>query len=186
MKQKFAPHQMTMSQFLLFLVIGGIAAIWLLVFVIGPRLRYGDPLYPVDNYVHLKSELISNKEILIPEEFVLPSGDHVSFSAYESSRKKLDPKRDGYSIGVLGDNYAFSVECSPANDPIHLDGVPGNIHAEYTINSTPVMRSNTDYPQLEFLVGDYYYNLSAWGSTVPDNALDVLLAITDNIIQQAG
>ena len=86
MNKKFDPHQMTLSQFLLFLAIGGFAVIWLF-FTIAPRLRYGDPLYPVDNYVHLRSELISNKEILLPEESVLPSGDHVSFYSYESTRK---------------------------------------------------------------------------------------------------
>ena len=185
MKQKSDPHQMTLSQFLLFLVIGGFAVIWLF-FTIAPRLRYGDPLYPVDNYVHLRSELISNKEILLPEESVLPSGDHVNFYAYESTRKKLDPVRDGYSIGVLGENYAFSIECSPKNNPIHLDGVPGDICAYYTYNGIPVMRSNTDYPQLEFIVGDYYYNVNAWGSDIPENALDILLNITDNILAQAG
>ena len=185
MKQKFDPHQMTLSQFLLFLVIGGFAVIWLF-FTIAPRLRYGDPLYPVDSYAQLKSELASNSEVLIPEESVIPSGDHISFSAYESTRKKLDPVRDGYSIGVLGENYAFSVECSPKNNPIHLDGVPGDIFAHYTYNGIPVMRSNTDYPQLEFIVGDYYYNVNAWGRALPDNAMDTLYKITDNILEQAG
>ena len=185
MKQKFDPHQMTLSQFLLFLVIGGFAVIWLF-FTIAPRLRYGDPLYPVDNYVHLRSELISNKEILLPEESVLPSGDHVSFYAYESTRKKLDPMRDGYSIGVLGENYAFSIECSPKNNPIHLDGVPNDIRADYICHGTPVMHSDTEYPQLEFLVGEYYYNISAWGSTIPGDALETSLKIADNILLQAG
>lgn len=185
MKQKSDSPRMTLSQFLLFLVIGGVAVIWLY-FTIAPRLRYGDPLYPVDSYVHLKSELTSNSEVFIPEESVIPSGDHISFSVYESTRKKLDPMRDGYSIGVLGNSRAFCVECSPKNDPMHLDGVPGDIRADYTYYGIPVMRSDTDYPQLEFIVGDYYYNINAWGSDIPENALDILLNITDNILQQAG
>ena len=185
MKQKFDPHQMTLSQFLLFLVIGGVAVIWLY-FTIAPRLRYGDPLYPVDSYKAMQTALASNSQILLPSEDILPSGDHISFSVYEQSRRKLDPTRDGYSISVLSDSYAFSVECSPKNNPIHLDGVPGDIFAYCTYNSIPVMRSNTDYPQLEFIVGDYYYNVNARGSDIPENALDILLNITDNILQQAG
>ena len=185
MKQKFDPHQMTLSQFLLFLVIGGFAVICLF-FTIAPRLRYGDPLYPVDNYVHLRSELISNKEILLPEESVLPSGDHVSFYSYESTRKKLDPVRDGYQIGVLSESLAFSVECSPADAPIHLDGVPDDIRPDYICHGIPVMVSDAGYPQLEFIVEGYYYNVSAWGRALPDNAMDTLYKITDNILEQAG
>ena len=185
MKQKISPSQLTLSQFLLFLVLGGIAAVWLCLEIM-PRLRYGDPLYPVDSYKAMQTALASNSQVLLPSEDILPSGDHISFSVYEQSRRKLDPTRDGYSIGVLGDSYAFSVECSPKNNPIHLDGVPGNIFADYTFNGIPVMRSNTDYPQLEFIVGDYYYNLNALGSALPDNAPEILREITNNILLQAG
>lgn len=186
MKKNTAPHHMTLSQFLLFLVVGGIAVVWLLFFEISPRLRYGDPLYPVNDYDQLKSDLMSNTEILLPEESSLPSGDRVSFSAYESTRKKLDPLRDGYQIGVLGENYAYSIECSPADDPMHRETTPIDIRADYMYHGISVMRSDTDYPQLEFIVGDYYYNVNAWGADIPENALDILLNITDNMLQQAG
>lgn len=185
MRQKFDPHQMTLSQLLLFLVIGGIAVIWLCLEIM-PRLHYGDPLYPVDNYKAMQTALASNSQVLLPTEDILPTGDHTSFSVYEQSRRKLDLTRDGYSIGVLGDKYAFHVECSPTETPIHLDVVPDAIRADYTYYGVPVMCSDTDYPQLEFLAGAYYYNISAWGSALPDDALETLLKITDNILQQAG
>ena len=178
-------NNMTLRQFLLFLVIGGIAVIWLCLEIM-PRLYYGDPLYRVDSYKAAQTALTSNSQILLPAEDILPAGDHTNFSVYEQSRRKLDLTRDGYHIGVLGEDCAFQVECSPASNPIHLDGVPEEIRADYIYHGIPVMRSNTDYPQLEFIVGDYYYNVNAWGSDIPENALDILLNITDNILAQAG
>ena len=185
MKKNTDSRQMTLSQFLLFLVLGGMAVIWLCLELM-PRLRYGDPLYPVDRYEAVQTALVSNSHILLPSEDTLPVGDHTSFSVYEQSRRKFDPTRDGYSISVLGENYAFCVECSPASDPIHLDGVPNDIRTDYIYHDIPVMRSDTGYPQLEFTVQGYYYQLSAWGSALPENALDTLLNITENILRQAG
>ena len=178
-------NDMTLGQFLLFLVIGGIAVIWLCLEIM-PHLYYGDPLYPVDNYEAMQTALASNSHILLPSEDILPARNHMAFSVYEQTRKKLDPVRDGYSISILGDNYAFCVECSPASSPIHLDGVPNDIRADYICHGTPVMHSDTEYPQLEFLVGEYYYNISAWGSTIPGDALETSLKIADNILLQAG
>ena len=185
MNKNTNPGQMTLRQFLLFLIVGGIALIWLCLEIM-PRFYYGDPLYPVENYIHLKSELISNSEIFIPDESVLPSGDHTTFCAYESTRKKLNPMRDGYSIGVLGKNYAFQVECSPASSPLHLDGVPDEIHPDYLFYGIPVMCADGDFPQMEFVVQGYYYQLTAWGTALPKDASDTLLRITENILEQAG
>ena len=178
-------NDMNLSQFLLFLVLGGIAVIWLCLEIM-PRLRYGDPLYPVDSYNTMQTALASNSQVLLPSEDILPTGDHTNFSVYEQSRRKLDPTRDGYSIGVLSENYAFQVECSPASAPIHLDGVPGEIRPDYLFYGIPVMRADVDFPQLEFVREDYYYQLTAWGTDIPDNALAILLDIADNILQQAG
>ena len=183
MKKHNNPYQMTLSQFLLFLVIGGVAMIWL-GFEIGAHLRYGEPLYPVDNYIHLKSELISNTEILIPEEVALPSGDYINFYACESTRRKLDPRRDGYVIGIIEQNLGYSIACSPVSNPIHVDSVPEEIRPDYLFNGIPVMCSDVDFPQLEFVRSGYYYYLTAWGTEIPDDALEILLAVTDNILQQ--
>lgn len=189
MKKKTDPHQMTLSQFLLFLVIGGIAAIWLL-FEVSMRLKTpGDGVYKVNSRFALELHLSGSENIYLPEESLLPKGGIRGYQVVTYSSSKLTRQKDGYTLGADKNNtLLFNIRCDSRNPE---GGPPDPVRADQVLHGVDVqVDAYGDMVHIEFVLEGYRYTLFmphlADTPTPFEEFIDILLPIADNIIQQAG
>ena len=191
MKQKFDPHQMTLSQFLLFLVIGGIAVIWLC-FEVSLRLKTpGDGAYKVNSRFALELHLSGSEHIYLPDQSLLPGGDTRHYNVVSYSTSKLTPQKDGYIIGI-GKHQGSAVVCTIRCDSRDPDGnPPGTVRADVVRHGTEIqIDAYGDIVNMEFVLDGHLYTLfmpHLDDTPTPfQEFIDILLPIADSIIQQAG
>ena len=189
MKQKFDPHQMTLSQFLLFLVIGGIAVIWLC-FEVSLRLKTpGDGAYKVNSRFALELHLSGSENIYLPDESLLPKGDSRGYNVISYSTSKLTRQKDGYTLGADKNNATlFNIRCDSKSPE---GGPPNPVRADRVFHGVDVqVDTYGDIVHIEFVLEGYRYTLympHMEDTPTPfDEFLEVLWPITENIILQAG
>ena len=191
MRQKFDPHQMTLSQFLLFLVIGGFAVVWLC-FEVSLRLKTpGDGAYKVNNRFALELHLSGSENIYLPDESLLPKGDSRGYNVISYSTSKLTRQKDGYIIGVGKDRGTVTV-CTIRCDSKDPDrNPPSPVRADQVRNGTDIqIDAYGEMVHIQFVLDGYVYTLfmpHLEDTPTPfDEFTEILLRIADDIIAQAG
>jgi len=189
MKKQSDPYQVTFRQFFLFLLLGGIAVIWLC-FEVSLRLKTpGDGVYKVNSRFALELHLSGSENIYLPEESLLPKGDSRLYQVVTYSTSKLTRQKDGY---VLGRGKDFSTLCTIRCDSRSPEGGPPDpIRADRILHGVDVqVDAYGDMVHIEFVLDGYRYTLFMPHledtPTPSQEFIDILLPIADDIIQQVG
>ena len=189
MNKTHDPHQMTLSQFLLFLIISCLAVVWL-GFEIHMRLLVrGENIYKVESYSALSRALSQTEGPLLPEKSALPEHDGAEYYVITTHAYKLTQPKDGYEIR-LDSELGYVILCAGEDNPTFTDDQP--LRADRTLLGTELeLNAHSKSVDVRFLHNGFNYRLTAacpHGKTLdtPDQALDTLLNTTANILQQAG
>lgn len=183
-------NNMTLRQFLLFLVIGGTAVVWL-AFEINMRLQVGgENIYEVRSYSSLSRSLSRTEGPILPEKSFLPTHDDANYFVITTSHYKLTQPKDGYYIALRHPELDYVVRCAREGTPSFADDIP--LRADRTLGDTELeLSADSRSVNVSFLHNGFYYRLVAacpHGEILsdPSGVLDSLLNITENILQQAG
>lgn len=189
MKKNTDPHQMTLGQFLLFLIVGGIAVIWL-AFEVNMRLQVGgENIYKVGSYSALSRSLARTEGLYLPEKADLPDHDGADYFVITTHAYKLTQPKDGYQIS-LDSELDYVILCAGEDNPTFAGDLP--LRADRTLAGTELeLNVHSKSVGVSFLLNGFYYRLTAacpHGQTIsePEEALDTLLNIADHILKQAG
>ena len=183
-------NDMTLGQFLLFLVASAILLFFLGFEIYGHLRVSGEHIYEVRSYSALSRALSQTEGPLLPEKSALPAHDDANYFVITTSHYKLTQPKDGYYISLRDSELDYVIRCAREGMPYFADDI--SPRADRILDGTE-LELNTDSKSVNvsFLHNGFYYRLVAacpHGEILsdPSDARDNLLNITENILRQAG
>ena len=181
---------MTLAQFLTILVASAILLFFLGFEIYGHLHVGGENIYEVGSYSSLSRALSRTEGPILPEKSALPNHNDANYFVITTSHYKLTQPKDGYYIALRDPELDYVIRCAREGTPPFADDI--SLRADRTLGNTELeLSADSKSVNVSFLHNGFYYRLVAacpHGEILsdPSDLLDILLNITENILQQAG